>query len=74
MQKPINLKIVEFEDEVVRLINKYNLPAFIIHPVINRILNKVIELEQQQYESSKIEYENSLKGPKKKGCDDNDKH
>lgn len=69
MQKPANLKIVEFEDELVKLINKYNLPAFIMHPVMDRILNKIIQLEQEQYEAAKISYEEYLKSLKKKGCE-----
>lgn len=69
MQKPANLKIVEFEDELVKLINRYNLPAFIMHPVIDRVLNKIIQLEQEQYEAAKISYEEYLKSLKKKGCE-----
>lgn len=69
MQKPANLKVVEFEDGLVNLINKFNLPAFVMKPIFERVYDKIVQLEQQQYDVAKTEYEESLKIAKKKGCD-----
>lgn len=66
MEKPINLKAVELENDIVKLINDSKLPAFILKPIVERVYNQINQLEQLQLEDSKVEYEKSLKKEAKK--------
>lgn len=47
------LKKKEFEEELVKLINSSNLPAFILKPVIKDLFEQLNVLEQQQLEQAK---------------------
>ena len=46
------LKKKEFEEELVKLINSSNLPAFILKPVIKDLFEQLNVLEQQQLEQA----------------------
>lgn len=61
MEKPINLKALDLENGVVKLLNDSKLPAFIIKPILERIMNQVLNLEKMQLENAQKEYEESLK-------------
>lgn len=50
-EKPIIIKLRETENEIVKIINDCNIPAFILKPVFERILNQLQILEQQEYEN-----------------------
>lgn len=57
MDKPITLAQREFKDKIVQAINDSGLPAFIISPVLRQALDKVEEIEEQQYLADKKAYE-----------------
>lgn len=61
MEKPINLKAAELENEIIKSLNDSKLPAFILKPIVERVYNQVNQLEQAQLENSRVEYEKSLK-------------
>lgn len=67
MDKPITVARQEFMDALVGLINNSGLPAFAITPILQGFAQKIAELEQQQYEADKAEYEKN----DEKGDDDN---
>ena len=46
------LKKKEFEEELVKLINGSNLPAFILKPIIKDLFEQLSVLEQQQLEQA----------------------
>lgn len=48
----IIIKKREFEEELVKLINDSNLPAFILKPVIKDLFEQLNVLEQQQFEQA----------------------
>ncbi len=50
MDKPTTVRRQEFIDSLVELINNSGLPAFVISPIIEDTLQKVLALEHQQYE------------------------
>ena len=47
------LKNQEFKENIVKVINESQLPAFIIKPIIKEIYEQVITLEQNQYAEAK---------------------
>lgn len=57
MQKPITIIREELKNNIVKLINDSNLPAFVVGDVIEKILIECRRLEQQQYEQDKKRYE-----------------
>ena len=57
MDKPITLAQREFKDKIVQAINDSGLPAFVISPVLRQALDKVEEIEEQQYLADKKAYE-----------------
>lgn len=42
----------EFEEELVKLINESNLPAFILKPIIKDLFEQLNVVEQQQLEQA----------------------
>lgn len=48
----IILKKKEFEEKLVELINKSELPAFILKPIIKDLFEQLNMLEQQQLEQA----------------------
>lgn len=73
MEKPSNLRVAEFEENLIKMINDSNLAAFALRPIFERAYNQIIDLERRQLEASRIEYEESLK-QEKVGEDINDRH
>ena len=67
MEKPTILKLKETENKIIEAINSSEVPAFIIRPMLEKILNNVIVIEQKELEQEKINYEKSLKEEKKEG-------
>ncbi len=43
------IKEREFKEDIVKIINNSNLPAFIIKPILKELLGQVELLEQEQY-------------------------
>lgn len=60
MEKPIVLRVREFEEQIVKIINESGIPIFILKNSCEKIHNQLISLEQKEYEIAKKEYENSL--------------
>lgn len=60
MEKPISLRIREFRNNAVNLVNTSGLPLFIIEPILKEVYNAVQIKSEQEYQQDKINYENSL--------------
>lgn len=74
MEKPISLKLKEFRDNAVGLINTSGLPLFVIEPILKDILGQVKTKLDQEYLQDKVNYEQSLKeqNNKEEGENQND--
>lgn len=73
MEKPISLKIKEFENDTVNLVNTSGLPLFVIEPILKKVLVAVQNKSEQEYQQDKLRYEQSLnEESKEKGEDQND--
>lgn len=60
MEKPISLKIREFKNDAVNLVNTSGLPLFVIEPILREVLVAVQSRTEQEYQQDKIRYEESL--------------
>lgn len=66
IEKPMILKLKEFEDNIIQLINESNIPSFILKNTIEKILNQLQIIEQQELENAiKLYNENIKEGDKK---------
>lgn len=63
MNKPIILKLKDFEEKVVNLINESELPAFMVRPAIEKIYNQILMNEQKEVNTA-LEQFNDKKGEK----------
>ena len=61
IEKPTILKLKEFEEKVIELINNSNIPAFILKNPIEKILNQLQIIEQQELEKEIELYNQQLK-------------
>ena len=61
MEKPISLKIKDFKNDAVSLVNNSGLPLFIVEPILKDVLSAVQAKLEQEYLQDKAKYENSLK-------------
>lgn len=61
MEKPISLKLKDFKNDAVNLINTSGLPLFIVEPILREVLVAVQTKVEQEYQQDKINYEQSLK-------------
>ena len=59
------LKERDFKEKLVDLVNKSELPAFVLKPIIKELYDQLIILEQQQYEQIQKQKEEKKKGGKK---------
>ena len=60
MEKPISLKIKDFKNDTVNLVNTSGLPLFVIEPILREVLAAVQTKANQEYLQDKAQYENSL--------------
>lgn len=73
MEKPISLKIKEFKNDAVNLVNTSGLPLFIVEPILKEVLVAVQNKSEQEYQQDKLRYEQSLnEESKEKGENQND--
>lgn len=74
MEKPISLKLKEFRDNAVGLINTSGLPLFVIEPILKDILGQVKTKLDQEYLQDKANYEKFLaeQNNKEEGENQND--
>lgn len=57
----------KFRDDLVNLVNNSNLPAFIIKPIVQELLQQIGALEEQQYnEALNIKEEQTKENQNKK--------
>ena len=61
MEKPISLKLKDFKNDAVNLVNTSGLPLFVIEPILKEVLVAVQTKVEQEYQQDKIKYEQSLK-------------
>lgn len=64
MEKPITLKLNEFKNNAVSLVNTSGLPLFVIEPVLKDLLSAVQVKMEQEYSRDKAIYEQSLQEEK----------
>lgn len=74
MEKPISLKLKEFRDNAVNLVNTSGLPLFVVEPILKDILGQVKTKLDQEYLQDKANYENFLaeQNNKEEGENQND--
>lgn len=60
MEKPISLKLKDFKNDAVNLINTSGLPLFVIEPILREVLVAVQNKAEQEYQQDKIRYEQSI--------------
>ena len=60
MEKPINLKLQDFKNNAVSLVNTSGLPLFAIEPILKDLLSAVQVKMEQEYLRDKAIYEQSL--------------
>lgn len=65
MEKPLNLKIEEFRNQIANTINEANLPAYILKPIVKDFYTQLQNLEQQELIQAQRQYEKSLNEEKK---------
>lgn len=70
MEKPISLKLKDFENNAVNLVNTSGLPLFVIEPILKKVLVAVQTKVEQEYQQDKIKYEQSLNNQKGDDQDD----
>lgn len=60
IQKPIIIVLNETEAKIVEVLNESSLPAFIIKPMLEKILNQVNLLEQKEQDEAIKTYNEQL--------------
>lgn len=65
MEKPAILKYKETEEKLLEIINKSELPAFVLLRIIEKLYNELALIEQNDFSLAKQNYEEEM--PKKKG-------
>ena len=60
IEKPIILKLKELEEEIIKLINCSEIPAFILKPMFEKLLNQLQIIEQEELESETKKYNEQL--------------
>lgn len=66
VSKPIVLIIKETEASVIEILNNSGLPNFILRPLLEKLYNQSIHLENQEYESAKSQYEKDFEKKEEK--------
>ncbi len=59
-EKGFNLKVRDFENEIVNLINDYNLPAMVVKQVIGGLYHEVCVIANDTIEKELEEYQRGL--------------
>lgn len=60
IEKPIILKLKELEEEIIKLINSSEIPAFILKPMFEKLLNQLQIIEQEELENETKKYNEQL--------------
>ncbi len=72
-EKGINLKIEDFKNEIVNLINGYDLPAVVVKQVVGELYNEVCIITNNTIQKELEEYEKEVEQEKKKEQKNNGK-
>lgn len=48
MEKPFTLKVQEIEEEIVKILNNSNLPAYVLKTVLQNLFNQLQELDNNE--------------------------
>lgn len=60
MEKPISIKIKEFKNMAVNLVNTSGLPLIVVEPILKDILGAVQSKLEQEYLQDKTNYDRFL--------------
>lgn len=66
MEKPITMVIDEFKKEIVALINKSQLPLFVLDYIMKDIYNEIHISNLNSAENDRIKYEREISTPNDK--------
>ena len=62
MEMPISMRITALKNKLISEINNAKLPSYILVPIIKDLYEQLSQLDIQNTQKDKLEYENSLKG------------
>lgn len=62
MEMPISMRITALKNKLISEINNAKLPSYILVPIIKELYEQLSQLDIQNTQKDKLEYENSLKG------------
>lgn len=57
MEKPVILKLADFQEQLVNLCNNSQLPAFLMQGVVEKVYNSICELSLKEYQTEKENFE-----------------
>lgn len=60
MEKPTSIRLKDFKNDVVNLVNDSGLPLFCIEPVLRELLSAVQTKAEEQYLTDKATYDKFL--------------
>lgn len=60
MQKPVTVVREELRLKIINAVNEANLPAFVVGDILEKLLAECRQLERQQYEQDKRNYDASM--------------
>lgn len=65
MEMPISMRITALKNKLISEINNAKLPSYILVPIVKDLYEQLSQLDIQNTQKDKLEYENSLKGENK---------
>ena len=65
MEMPISMRITALKNKLISEINNAKLPSYILVPIVKDLYEQLSQLDIQNTQKDKLEYENSLKGDNK---------
>ena len=65
MEMPISMRITALKNKLISEINNAKLPTYIILPIIKELYEQINQLDIENTQKDKAEYENFLKGENK---------
>ena len=65
MEKPFTIKVQETEQEIIKIINNSNLPAYVLKTIFQNLYNQLEEIDNKEMQK----YAESLKNKSKKESD-----
>jgi hypothetical protein len=56
MDKPVILKIKDTEESLINAINKSELPAFLLRPIVEKIFNQLVQTEKNEVTTAMMQF------------------